>query len=60
MIDITVDVDRKVVSIDMREYSIEQPIALIREVIDAIKYSGESISLFRVEGDYKYLVKEWH
>ena len=63
MIDITVDKENNTVSIDMKQYPTRIPediVIIIREVLDATKYAGETISLWRAEGPIKFFVKEWH
>ena len=61
MIDITVDNNE--VRVENQLYHSfndkDALVVLIADVIDKAKYSGESITLWRVKGENKHLIKEW-
>ena len=66
MIDVTVDLD--VVEIDMKKYYFDyskkesrqaEMLLFIQDIIDKAKYSGESITLCRVDDETKRTIKEW-
>lgn len=66
MIDITVDLD--VVEVDMKKFYFDyskkeslqaEMLLLLHYLIEQVKYSGESITLSRADGDTKRFIKEW-
>jgi hypothetical protein len=60
MIDITISDDG--IEIDMWKMSIKTTDDLVRTIqliIDKAKYSGETITLWKVEGEMKKLVNNW-
>lgn len=66
MIDITVDLDT--VEVDMKKFYFDysnkinmqaEMLLLVEYLIDKVKYSGESITLFRADGETKRLIGEW-
>lgn len=62
MIDITFD--SNTLEIDMRQYNHLGDKKILREalldLLDKACYSGETITLWEVNGQYKNLVKEFH
>lgn len=67
MIDISIG-DDATVSVEMTKYYFDysrnknnqiELLKMIVDIIDRVKYSGETISVHKLEGDYKYFVKEW-
>jgi hypothetical protein len=64
MIDITVsdDAGYVVVEIEHKSYpvsNIKPLLEMIEDLLDKIKYSGESITLWKAEGPFKNLIKDW-
>ena len=67
MIEITefedrVEVEGKVFETDDETHAVntnDKIIDMIKEIIDKAKYSGESITLWYVDGSMKILVQEW-
>lgn len=68
MIDITVR-DDKVIQVEMKCYYSDysrpinnqaEMIEMLKDVIEKVKYSGETISLWKIEGSNKVFIKDWH
>jgi hypothetical protein len=66
MIEIKVDLDT--VEVEMKKYYFDfhkpesrqaEMLLLLQDVIDKAKFSGESISLWRVDDETKRIIKDW-
>ena len=66
MIEIKVDLD--IVEVEMKKYYFDfskkesrqaEMLLLIQDLIDKAKFSGESISLWRVDDETKRIIKDW-
>ncbi len=63
MIDITVDDKENKIEVDMAVYHFRNQadmIVLLSQLIYKIKFSGETISIYRAEGDMKRLIEVYH
>lgn len=63
MIDVTVDDKRVLVEVDMRSYHLTDQhtiIDFLMDLIEHVKYSGETVSLYKAIGHQKVILKDWH
>lgn len=63
MLDVTVDDKTNCVEVDGRKYYISNQqniLDFVSHLIEQVKYSGESVVLYKAIGHQKALIKDWH